>query len=107
MLISKTARWFRPYGITVNDKSYFLDNIHFYENDSVIVSTGSGWLQKSEYSDIDEIELPIDEIKLKRKVKFDGTVFVILNRENYSRETRAELYIPTELLGVHFAEKKN
>lgn len=106
MKIGRTSVWYRPYGVSVNNKGYYVNSICFYENDSILVSTNFGWLQTGKYNnDIDSIELPVEEIKLKRKVKFDGSVFVTLGKDIFG-ETTATLYIPAEMLNVHFAENK-
>ena len=69
----------------------------------MLVESRSGWLENERGIDIAEIELPVTEIKLKRKEKFDGTVFVIsLGKESYGDEIIADVYIPAEMLGVHF-----
>lgn len=109
MKISRYSNCWRYYAAPVNNTVYHVDNILFYENDSVLVSTDQGWLSRGSigYSgdDITSIEIPVDEIKLKRKLKFDGTVFV-MTRKDYFGDTVADLYIPAEMLGVHFVEHK-
>ena len=76
MKIGRTTNWYRPYAITVNNKGYKIHQIHFYNAEGIVVSSNSGWLETRE-GDIKEVELPIEKLKLKRKVKFDGTVFAI------------------------------
>ena len=54
---------------------------------------------------VENIELPIDEIKVKRKEKFDGEVFAISKgKEDYGTDLIAELYIPAEMLDIQFVE---
>lgn len=99
--------WCRPYPIGVNNKGYYLDNIHFYNESGVVVSNGCGWLERKGYpTDIKNIELPVEEIKLRRKPKFDGVVFAMLHKDNLLNETKAELYIPCDMLGIHFVCNK-
>lgn len=103
----KSSDWCRPYAIVVNGHGYYLDNIHFYNENGIVVSTGWGWLQEKGYDkDIKEIELPIDEIKLRRKHKFDGVVYAMTHKKEYANETVAELYIPCDMFDIHFVENK-
>lgn len=96
---------YRPYPIRVNGKGYYVSNIHLYNEDGIVTSTGCGWFERKGYpTDIENIELPVEEIKLRRKPKFDGIVFVILHKD--WDETKAELYIPCDMLGVHFTCNK-
>lgn len=97
---------YRPYSVVVNGRGYYLDNIHFYNEDGVVVSSGCGWLERKGYpTDIKSIELPVEEIKLRRKPKFDGVVFAMLHKDDFN-DTRAELYIPCDMLGVRFVCNK-
>lgn len=110
MLITRAENWYRPYYITVSGRGYKVDRIHFYKDNKILVSTG-GWLEKMKWEehnikeDIVSIELPIDEIKTRRKEKFDGKVFAISKgKEDYGTDLIAELYIPSEMLDVHFVK---
>lgn len=97
---------YRPYSVVVNGRGYYLNNIRFYNEDGVVVSSGSGWLERKGYpTDIKSIELPVEEIKLRRKPKFDGVVFAMLHKDDFN-DTRAELYIPCDMLGVRFVCNK-
>lgn len=105
MIISRAENWYRPYYITASGRGYKVEKIHFYKDDKILVSTNSGWLEKESGADITSLELPIDEIKTKRKEKFDGSVFAIsLGKESYTNDLLAELYIPAEMLDIHFVE---
>ena len=105
MLITRKANWYRPYYVIASGREYKVERIHFYKDDKILVSTNSGWLEKETYGDIESLELPIDEIKAKRKEKFDGEVFVISKgKESYTDDLLAELYIPAEMFDIHFAE---
>lgn len=105
MLIGRT-NWYRPYRIFANNTTYTVDKIHFYKDNEILVSTQSGWLEDKNGRDIMNIDLPIEEIKLKRKFKLDGTVFIMSKGKSWAGELEAELYIPADMLGVHFVEHK-
>ena len=103
MIIGQRNKWYRPYYVLVNDKWYQVKEIKFYKDNKVIVESQSGWLEKVD-GDIKEIALPIDEIKLKRKETFDGKVFIISRGKEWcGNDTMADLYIPADMLNVHFA----
>ena len=105
MTIGIVATWYRPYFIMVNNKEYRVNTIKFYKDNNVIVSSQSSWLERADGTDIKEVKLPIDEIKLKRKEKFDGSVFAIsLGKEWCGSETIADLYIPTDMLNIRFTK---
>lgn len=107
MLITRASSWYRPYVITASNHEYTLDKIHFYKDGKILVSTNSGWLENKNGVDITIFELPIEEIKVKRKVTFDGKVFAISKgKEKYGNELIAELYIPADMLGVHFVKNR-
>ena len=107
MLITRGASWYRPYYIMASGREYRLEKIHFYKDDKILVSTNSGWLGKESGADIESLEIPIDEIKVKRKEKFDGEVFAISKgKESYGTDLIAELYIPAEMFDVHFVENQ-
>lgn len=107
MIISRAENWYRPYYITASGRGYKVEKIHFYKDDKILVSTNSGWLEKESGADITSLELPIDEIKTRRKEKFDGNVFAIsLGKESYTNDLLAELYIPAEMFDIHFVENK-
>lgn len=101
----ESKEWGSRYGVTVNDRHYIVDNIHIYDASGIVASTGLGWFERKGYPDrIKSIELPVDEIKLRRKPKFDGVVFVML--VNTWGDTMAELYIPCDMLGIRYAGKE-
>lgn len=105
MLITRGASWYRPYYIVASGREYRLEKIHFYKDDKILVSTNSGWLEKESGADIESLEIPIDEIKVKRKEKFDGEVFAISKgKESYGTDLIAELYIPAEMFDIQFVE---
>lgn len=101
----ESGEWISCYSVIVNDKNYTVDNIHLYDASGIVVSTGFGWFECKGYpSRIKSIELPIDKIKLRRKPKFDGVVFVMLVKK--WNGTKAELYIPCDMLGIHYVGKE-
>lgn len=105
MLVRRKANWYRPYYIVASGREYRLENIHFYKDNKILVSSNSGWLENSKGLDIEGIELPISEIKTKRKENFNGEIFAISKgKESYGNDLLAELYIPAEIFNIHFVE---
>lgn len=106
MIIKRGSNWYRPYYIELSTGVYKVDDIVFYNNDGIICNTDCGWLSKGIEGycgdDIESIELPVDSIKLRRKIKFDGEVFAMTHRKEYERETTATLYIPADMLNIKF-----
>lgn len=103
MKIGAVNTWHRPYYVLVNNKWYQVDKIKFYKDNEIIVESNSGWLEKISGGDIKEIELPTEEIKLKRKENLDGKVFIISRGKEWcGNETMADLFIPADMLGIHF-----
>ena len=107
MIIKRSIDWYRPYYFVASGKQYKVNRIHFYEDGKIICSSESQWLENKNGCDITEINIPVDEIKVKRKEKFDGTVFAISKGvEKYGTEKIADLYIPASMLNIHFVEYK-
>lgn len=105
MLLKRKVRCYRPYYIVASGREYKLEKIHFYKDGQILVSTYSGWLEKENGGDIESLELPVNEIKVKRKVNFNGEIFAISQgKESYGDDLVAELYIPAEIFNVHFVE---
>jgi hypothetical protein len=91
--------------VTVNDKEYDATNIYFYKDNKVFLHSECNELLDKKYSySADELELPIKEIKLRRKVKFDDEVFIISKGSSYGR-LYCDLYIPSDMLDIHFVER--
>lgn len=106
MFITRQAEWYRPYYVAASNSNYRVEKIHFYKDNKILVSSNSGWLEKID-GDINSIELPIDEIKRRNKEIFDGKVFVISKgKERYTDDLLAEIYIPADMLDIHFVEYK-
>ena len=107
MKLTRSASWHRPYYLTANNKVYKVNTIKFFKDNEIIVASNSGWLENKNYMDITEVILPVEEVKVRRKVKFDGEVFIIsLGKEKYGDETIADVYIPADMLGIHFVGHK-
>lgn len=107
MLITRKVAWYKPYYVVASGREYKIEKIHFYKDGKILVSVNNGWLENQDRRDIENIELPIDEIKAKRKEDFNGKVFVISKgKELYGDELLAELYIPCEMLDIRFVENK-
>lgn len=113
MLIGRKIDCYRPYYVTANNKEYKLEKINFYEDNKILVSVNDGWLQKVRFEttddviteDIASLELPIDEIKVRRKENFDGSVFIVSQgKELYGNDLTAALYIPTDMFEIRFVE---
>lgn len=95
---------YRPYRVVANNTAYTVDKIHFYKDNEILISSQSGWVEDKNGRDIMNIDLSVEEIKLKRKLKFDGTVFIMSKGKDWASELRAELYIPADMMGVHFVK---
>ena len=105
MLIGRQYHWYRPYYVVASGRAYKVEQIHFYKDGSILVSLNWGWLEKKDGTDIEILELPIDEIKVKRKENFDGNVFAISKgKESYGTDLTADLYIPADMLDIHFVK---
>jgi hypothetical protein len=88
-------------------REYKVEKIHFYKNNEIFVTVNNGWLENKNGRDIENLELPVDEIKTKRKETFDGKPFVISKgKESYSNDLLGELYIPAEMFDIQFMENK-
>ena len=104
MIIGRDSSFYRPYIVEVNGNYYYVDNIVMYDSDGIVCQTGRGWFEKGISNDITEIELSTDAIKLRRKEKFDGEVFAMLHKKPYEKQSVAILYIPADMLNVHFVK---
>ena len=106
MTIVKGSAWYRPYYVLVNDKRYKLRQIKFYKDGEIVVSSRSGWLETKSGKDIEDFKLPTEEIKLRRKENFNkNDVFIISQgKEEYGNEIEAILYVPADMVGIHFVE---
>ena len=103
--LKREAKWYRPYYAIVNDKQYKVDNLKIYQDGKILVETGS-WFENERGRDIEEVNLPVDKIILRRKEKFDGNVFAMTHKEKYGSDTLVDVYIPAETLGIKFVGYK-
>ena len=101
--LKRETKWYRPYYAVVNDRQYKVDNLKIYQDGKILVDTGS-WFEDKRSRDIENVELPIDKIILRRKEKFDGEVFAMTHKESYGNETLVDIYIPADMLNIHFTE---
>ena len=103
--LKRNASWHRPYYGIVNNKEYKGDKLLIYQDGKILVVTGS-WFENERGRDIEEVSLPVDKIILRRKEKFDGNVFAMTHKESYGNETLIDVYIPADMLNIHFTEYK-
>lgn len=103
--LKRETKWYRPYYAIVNDKQYKVDNLKIYQDGKILVETGS-WFENERGRDIEEVNLPVDKIILRRKEKFDGNVFAMTHKESYGSDTLVDVYIPAETLGIKFVGYK-
>lgn len=103
--LKRETKWYRPYYAVVNDRQYKVDNLKIYQDGKILVKTGS-WFENERGRDIEEVNLPIEKIMLRRKEKFDGNVFAMTHKESYGNETLIDVYIPAETLGIKFVGYK-
>lgn len=107
MLLQRKAKWYRPYYVVAGGREYRLEQIHFYQNGKIIVSSNNGWLENEKGKDIEELYIPVSEIKIKRKVAFNGEIFAISKgKEDYGSDLIAELYIPAHIYNIVFVRNE-
>lgn len=103
--LKRETKWYRPYYAVVNNRQYKVDNLKIYQDGKILVETGS-WFENERGRDIEEVNLPVDKIILRRKEKFDGNVFAMTHKEKYGSDTLVDVYIPAETLGIKFVGYK-
>lgn len=107
MLLQRKAEWYRPYYVIAGGREYKIERIHFYNDNNVIVSSNNGWLESSEGKDIEQLYVPVSEIKIKRKVAFNGEIFAISKgKEEFGSDLIAELYIPAHIYNIVFIKNE-
>ena len=86
---------------SINEKK-----IRFYNvNDKIMVSSNNGWLESSNGKDIEQLYIPVSEIKIKRKVAFNGEIFAISKGKEFcGSDLIAELYIPAYIYNIVFVK---
>ena len=98
MNLYRKSGWFNPFFINVNNKSYELKNIHFFNSNGIICSTSRGWFGNGDNT---VQGLSFDLIcNLKRKVDFTSKSAFIISSGNEYGCLSAELYIPADALGL-------
>lgn len=100
MKLYKTAKWYNPFTIDVNGKSYELSDIVFFDKDGGICRTDRGWFTSgiSTNNDFDKLEIPGD-VKKKTKVDFNEKQAFVVRVEKYGMSTYA-LYVPSSFVGL-------
>ena len=100
MELYKTAKWYNPFSIDVNNKSYELCDIVFFDKNGVICRTDRGWFTSgiSTNNNFDRLEIP-GNVKKKIKVDFNEKQAFVVRTERYSMPTYA-LYIPSSSVGL-------
>ena len=104
--LSREISWYRPYTVYVNGKDYLLNDIRFYDENGVIVNTGSGWAGTVNGIDMQELIIDAEKVIRRNKEKFDGEVFGIIVKGSYYTESRINLYIPAKLVNLKYVGKK-
>ena len=101
MKLYKQSNWYNPYFVDVNDKSYEISKIHFFDREKgIICSTRSGWFGGGD-NNLPKVDIDVDCI-VKRKVDFScKSAFVVNSGErNWDNTSKYELYIPSNVVGV-------
>lgn len=100
MKLYKTAKWYNPFSIDVNGKSYELGDIIFFDKDGIICHTDRGWFTSgiSTNNNFDKLEIPGD-VKKKIKVDFNEKQAFVVRAERYGMSTYV-LYIPSSFVGL-------
>ena len=88
MELYKTAKWYNPFSINVNNKSYELCDIVFFDKDGVICRTDRGWFTSgiSTNNDFDRLEIPGD---VKKKIKVFKLSIVLYSKP---KSNKSKLY---------------
>lgn len=100
MKLYKTAKWYNPFSIDVNGKSYELGDIVFFDKDGEICRTDRGWFTSgiSTNNNFDSLEIP-GGVKKKTKVDFNEKQAFVVRAEGYILSKHV-LYIPSSFVGL-------
>lgn len=80
-------------------------SINIYNECGVLLEMDCGFFKNKNNETLRHVDLDTEkEVKLKRKLRFDGNVFV-MTKDGYS-EKMWELFIPNELIEFEFVERK-
>lgn len=101
MELYKTAKWYNPFSIDVNNKSYELCDIVFFDKDGVICRTDRGWFTSgiSTNNNFDCLEIP-GNVKKKIKVDFNEKQAFVVHAERPCGLADHVLYIPSSFVGL-------
>ena len=90
--LAQASMFYNPYSVVINNKSYLIDNILFYNENGVQAKTGRGWFGENNH--IRKITFKTTSpISRKLKVNFNiNAPFIIPSDCNY--EKRYDCYIP-------------
>ena len=101
MKLYRTAKWYNPFSIDVNNKSYELCDIVFFDKDGVICRTNRGWFESgiSTNNKFDILEIPGD-VKKKIKVDFNEKQAFVVRAERPCGLADHVLYIPSSSVGL-------
>lgn len=101
MKLYRIAKWYNPFSIDVNGKSYELADIVFFDKDGVICRTGHGWFTSgiSTNNNFDKLEIPGD-VKKKIKVDFNEKQPFVVRAEEPCGLADHVLYIPSSSVGL-------
>ena len=101
MKLYRTAKWYNPFSIDVNNKSYELCDIVFFDKDGEICRTNCGWFTSgiSTNNKFDILEIPGD-VKKKIKVDFNEKQAFVVRAEGPCGLADHVLYIPSSSVGL-------
>lgn len=101
MKLYRTAKWYNPFSIDVNNKSYELCDIVFFDKDGVICHTNRGWFESgiTSNNNFDILEIPGD-VKKKIKVDFNEKQAFVVRAEERCGLADHVLYIPSSSVGL-------
>lgn len=99
MKLYRTSTWYNPFSIDVNNKSYELCDIAFFDKDGVICRTGHGWFTSgiSTNNNFDKLEIPGD-VKKKTKIDFNEKQAFVVRAEGPCSLADHVLYIPSSFV---------
>ena len=101
MKLYRTAKFYNPFSIDINNKSYELCDIVFFDKDGVICRTNCGWFTSgiSTNNKFDILEIPGD-VKKKIKVDFNEKQAFVVRAEGPCGLADHVLYIPSSFVGL-------
>lgn len=103
MLLYTTSAWYNPYHVDIetekNLKSYRINDIHIFNKDGVVISSGRGWVGHGNNT-VPSVTLPCDCV-VKRSTQYEKMykerkAFI----SNFSDKNVGELYIPDTIVNI-------